>query len=557
MNRSCSMTQLFWAMVTCLGVFLYTGTWVAAATAKLPVVQGKRIVAKVNGEPVFLDDLNQSSAASRAGTATGKKVDGTRRAEILQRLINARLVVQEARKMGLDDLPEIKNMVDVYSRATLREQLMAKVVKDIKPSKKEVEKAYQEAIKEWKISSIMFEKEDDAVKMTQELKAGQTFAELSDQLIAAGKAKGGERGEYIRVKEINPDIAAVVSEMTPGSVSPVIPVKGGVALVVLEDTRYSESPDEKESVERELLKDKRVQALKDFNKVLINKYAKVHKKVLGSVDYESNETPFEQLLKDKRVIAEIKGEKPITVGDLSRSLQQQLFHGVDQAIESKKLNAKKEPALEEILYRRVFRKEALRLGLNKSEDYKYKVKEYENSLIFGAFVQKAVVPDVKLKEEDLKAYYREHVGEYTLPEMMRLDSLAFLKRADAEGAIEALRKGTDFQWLLTNAEGQAPKDDTGLLDFGGRLLMTRDLPEDVQKIVSGSKPGDLRLYAGPGDHYYVISIRQVIPSRIKLYEESRDEIARKAFDDEMKKAVNEWTDKLRAASEVKIYLKNR
>ena len=50
-----------------------------------------------------------------------------------------------------------------------------------------------------------------------------------------------------------------------------------------------------------------------------------------------------------------------------------------------------------------FRKEALRLGIDKTEGYKNKVKEYENSLIFGAFVQKAVVPDIKLKEEELES----------------------------------------------------------------------------------------------------------------------------------------------------------
>ena len=45
-----------------------------------------------------------------------------------------------------------------------------------------------------------------------------------------------------------------------------------------------------------------------------------------------------------------------------------------------------------MIYKRVFRKEALRLGLEKTESYKNKVQEYEASVLFGAFVNKVIVP---------------------------------------------------------------------------------------------------------------------------------------------------------------------
>ena len=85
-----------------------------------------------------------------------------------------------------------------------------------------------------------------------------------------------------------------------------------------------------------------------------------------------------------------------------------------------------------MLHKRVFLKEALRLGIDKTEGYKNKVKEYENSLVFGAFIQKAVVPDVKLKEVELKAHYDQHIKDYTYPEMMKVSTLVFEKREDAE-----------------------------------------------------------------------------------------------------------------------------
>ena len=65
----------------------------------------------------------------------------------------------------------------------------------------------------------------------------------------------------------------------------------------------------------------------------------------------------------------------------------------------------------------------------------------------------------------------------------------------------------------------------------------------------------MRLYAAPDGRFYVLSIEQEIPSKPKPYEETRDEIGRKIFDEKLKAAMADWTAKLRAASHIRIYLK--
>jgi hypothetical protein len=283
---------------------------------------------------------------------------------------------------------------------------------------------------------------------------------------------------------------------------------------------------------------------------------KLNKKVLDEIDFEAKEPGFQELLEDKRVIAEIQGENPITVGDLTDNLKQQLYHGVERAIESKRLTERKTSVLDEMLYKRVFRKEALRLGINKTETYKNKVKAYENSVIFGAFIQKVVVPDIKLKKEELKTYYDDHIKEYTTPEMMKINSVVFAKREFAEEALEKLRRGTDFQWLAENAGGQIDKRNSkDVLNFEGKFLTVKDLPERVRKSVSGAKPGDFRLYESPEGYFYALAIQDVIPAKPVPFEEAKNKIAEIVFDDKLKKAVEEWAEKLRTVSDVKIYLK--
>jgi parvulin-like peptidyl-prolyl isomerase len=540
------MKHRSWSFMFALVVGLLVGVIGMVSGQDLPVIKGKKVVATVAGEPILLDEFNRDLALAQ----------GANRSEVLRRLVNVRLIVQEAKRIGLDELPEIKNMVDAFSKVTLREELMERQVKDINVDEKEAEKLYKESIKEWKISSVLVEKENDAKKMVEDLRAGKTFDELSKQLVAERRAKKGEQGVWLKVKDIDPQIVKGVSRMKVGSVSPIIPIKSGFVILRLEDVRYSEDPEAMKQAREEALKRKKVQTLKDYSNALIKKYAKVNQGILNTLDYEAKAPGFEALLKDKRAVAEIKGENPITVGELTQHLKMQLFHGVERAIESKRLNSKKAPALEEMIFKRVFRKEALRLGLEKTESYKNRVQEYETSVLFGAFVNKVIIPDIKLKEEETKSYYHKHMKEYTMPEMMRIKSLAFAKRKDGESAIEKLRKGTEFQWLAANAEGQVEKNTKGLLTFDEKPIITKDLPEGVQKAIHGARAGDFRLYESPQGYFYVFAIQDVIPSKPQPYEEARAAVAKKVFDDKVKKAVEDYADKLRAVSDVKIYLKD-
>jgi len=539
-----------------LAVLLLIGTTGFASDKALPVVEGKKTVATVNGEPITLEEFDQELSMLSEGIRGNEKVAKEKRLELLKRLINTRLIIQEARRMGLDELKELKERVDVFSRVALRDELIERHVKNVKPDEKEVEEAYRESIKELKVKSISFEKEEDAKRMENALKAGKGFDETARNFVADKKGKAGEEGDYLKFKSLLPEIARAASKMKIGSISSVIRIRSGFVIFKLEDIRFPDDPLVKERVRREVLGRKQKEAFEKYDRALRTKYAKVNEGLLESLDFESKEPGFEKLLKDKRVLAEIKGEKPITVGDLADYMRQQLFHGVERAVETKRLNKRKNEILEEMLHKRVLRKEALRLGIDKTEAYKNKVREYENSLVFGAFIQKAVVPDVKLKEEELKAYYGQHIKDYTYPEMMKMSNLVFEKRESAEKAFLALKKGTDFQWVKANAEGQLDRNTKGILDLDGRLLITRDLPEELRKVIPGAKAGDFRLYQSAENYFYVVSIQEVVPSRPQPYEEVREKVAQKVYDEKLKRAVEDYADQLRAASDVKVYLQD-
>lgn len=174
------------------------------AEQKLPVIKGKKVLAMVNDEPITLEEFRQELATLNKAKSEKEKAVPENEAELLKRLVDSRLMVQEGRRIGLDDLPEVKKLVDVFSRVTLREMLVERQLKNVKASQEGIERLYKEFVKEWKINSVLIEKEEDAKKAEEELKAGKPFDELARKLIEEGKAKGGGGDELSQEKGPEP-----------------------------------------------------------------------------------------------------------------------------------------------------------------------------------------------------------------------------------------------------------------------------------------------------------------------------------------------------------------
>lgn len=544
----------FKSIIIVIGAVILVGSSIApGAEPKLPIVKGKKIIAVVNGEPITLEEFSLETGLFRPGSKEPSKEEVS---EPLRRMINVTLIIQEAKRMGLPELKEIKDRVDVFSRVALREELVGRTLRGVKVDEKEVEERYKELIKEWKVKSISFEKEEDARAMEAALKEGKDFDEVLRGFLAAGRGKGTAEAEYVKNMNLLPEVSDAILKTKVGSVAPIIRIKSGFVILKVEGIRYPESPEAKQEARLETLAKKQRQRLSQYDRELRSRYVKINQPLFKGLDFEAKEPGFDALLKDKRVLVEIRGEKPITVWQFTEYTRQQLYHGVEIAIQGKKLNERKNQFLEDMLQKRIFLKEALRLGIDKTPEYRYRMKENQNSLLLGAFVKKVLEPDIKLTEKDLKSYYEGRIKDYTSPEMMKIRSLIFAKRKDAEEAVEKLRKGVEFGWLKANAEGQVDPDAKGVQKFEGNLLTTEDLPEDIQKAVYGARSGDFRLYVNSKEYAYVLSIQEVIPSRPQPFEEAKKQVAKKVFSEKLGRAVEEYAEKLRAMSDVKIYLKN-
>lgn len=528
---------------------------VADAGQALPTKDGRPAVATVNGTHISLEEF---VAQLSPPTETGRLLQGRATAaelEVLDRLVTVRLIVEEAATMGLADLPEVRKQVDVMSRTFLREVLMERVVKDIEPDPAAVENQFKALVKEYRTASLLFSDEDTAKKAREEIEKGAAFAVVAERAIADKRATSESDAEYHRLKDYLPEIAQALAPLSVGQSSDVIRIKSGFAVVSVVDVRYPESAEERAEARRMVLTNQQLKAVQALEESLRAEYVVVKADVLNSLDYEAKEPGIDALLKDARVVAEIKGANPVTVGDLTDYLRMQFYHGGDPARQGKRMNGQKEAGLEATLGRRLLNMEALRLGLDRTGAYVDRVNAYEDSLVFDSFVQKVVVPDSKLKEEEVRQYYDGHLKDYSSPELMRIRGLAFTQKGDAEDAVRKLREGADFGWLAASADGQASRDTPGLLTFDGRPVTTDSMPDALRLALADAKAGEFRLYPSPEGPSYALAVQDVIAPAARPYDEVKTEIAQRLHQQKVKKVLEEYAGKLRAQSQVEIYLK--
>ena len=287
--------------------------------------------------------------------------------------------------------------------------------------------------------------------------------------------------------------------------------------------------------------------------ILRKKYARVDRALLRKLDFEAEKPGIEALGRDKRALVRIEGDAPVTVADLTKEVAAAYFHGASQAVKSKKkINLGKEAALDNLLARRLFTREALARKIQDTPAFRHKLQDHENSLLFSAGVERAVLPEVRVTEAEEKAYYQAHLSDYTYPRFLRLEGLAFSDARNAQAALAKLRAGTDFKFLAQNADGQI-KPEAARLHFDGGVLSAADMPPEVQSSLAGARTGDYRLHEEGGEHH-VIHVVEEFPPRSRPFDEARADARKKVQAEKVAQAVKDWIAQLRKAYPVEVYL---
>jgi parvulin-like peptidyl-prolyl isomerase len=525
---------------------------------KLPLLDDRFAsvpVAVLGEEVVTLRELGDVLATSHQERKQAKAAavgSGTEFRDILERMIDMRLIVREAREMGLDQLPEVARGIEQYKDNQLRTVLKRHVVADAKADAEKTEAVYKDLVREYRVLSLFLDKKEDAEKLPALLADGKKLEDVAKQLIADKKAKGDGVPHDVLASQLNPPVRIALESTKVGQLTAPVPVQKGFVVARLDAINYPERADKRaEAADAAQVAAERETWAKFFYK-LCDAYLKRDDKLVKAVDFQAPKPGFQALKKDRRVLARIKGDKPITVGDVADATEVAFFHGIKEAIEEKRINEQKWKSLDKLIYERLLNAEAARRKIAETEEYRREVEEYARSLLFGAFVQRAVVPDMKIEEAEVGKYYESHKADFTYPGFFKLDAIVFPDAKRAQAALEKLKAGTDLRWLRANADGQIQGEDRAL-QLDGNTYTTSSLPPALAQSLANASVGDFRL-ASLANQYYAVAVLDVTPSQAQPIEEVKADILKKLMDEHMTASVKDWGAKLRKVHATQIFV---
>ena len=505
-----------------------------------------------DGPSVTVDDLATALAGAHGGYGKEQQAGKQDPTAIVNRLVDAKLVVMEGEAMGIDDLPEVKEGIKAAQENVGREMLKEQVLRDVRADPAEVDRLYKQKVQEWKLQSVLFAREDDAKAMAKQLKAGKKFDELATKAVADKKAKGNEPGQFVHGSKLILPVLANVEKTPVGKTTPPVKIPGGYTVIEVEEIRYPENPKARAEAEATSLLEQKKRALKRYYDDLVKKYVKIDEKLLKKLDFEAKKPGIEAMKKDTRVLATVQGQSPVTVGLLTTALAEQFFHGVDNATQKKRLTKAKGTTLDALISVRVVADEVERVGIPRTAEYQRRLAASTESLVFGAFVRKVVLPDVKIDESKVRKHYEEHRADYSLPAFYKLESIGFATQKDAEAAVAKLRSGTDFKWLNANADGKLPPGkDT---ESPNGVLSAKGMTPAFAKVMEGARSGEYRVFVASPEQSYAIHVIQVTPATAQPYEDVRASLTQKLYGEAVQKSIEDWIAKLRKAHPVQVYL---
>lgn len=259
------------------------------------------VAATVNGEAIYVSDVElEAKVQNLIEDGERLEVDSAEFNEILDQLIDIKLLATEAVARGLDEEPESRHRLATARDNILGNILVDRVVEE-RVDEAAIRKMYETQIAIWELGDeahvrhILAPSKEEIEKIAAELKGGGDFAVVASRRSAddATRMEGGDLG-YMTAEEATPEFAKAIKETQTGGISK--PFQSDMGWHILKiDERRKEQPPSIEELRGPILKHLTMMQIGEVLKEL-RKESKIVKQTSprnSPLDVDPFETPAE------------------------------------------------------------------------------------------------------------------------------------------------------------------------------------------------------------------------------------------------------------------------
>ena len=452
-------------------------------------------LATVAGETITALDLRRYEQAL-PDYLRSKKEGIAAHSENLQTLVDKELMLCEAHKRGLDQLPGLTYTLSDMVNKRLAEELSREWIDArLKVTEEELRAAYEEHLLGWEIwpAHILSATEEDAWEIIRQLEAGASFSELARQHSLADDAdKGGNLGAFFDQAGAVPSLRDGTFHLEEGQISEPIRTIDGYEVVKVRKKRRI--PFEKlradiaEQVGQRKWAQRRqvvIDSLKEMRGLRYHR-DRIHA-VLAALHSRALDQPHEPLI-------EYEGGK-IGVGDAVQRLRSLKKGALPPDSAAAVL------AIERwILPDSLLALEARMQGRHQRPAMVAWAEGQKQSLLVSQLRLDVVAGKVSVTEAEVRNYYEQHLETYrSLPGVIEMTEVLVNTRTEAEEILARARSGERLAELAQRHSVRPSMKSVGGHTFAdsGRVTIESLYQSPYRTFFGDSNSKDVGVLQGP------------------------------------------------------------
>ncbi len=504
-----------------------------------------RVLASVDGNPITTRDLDELLAA-QPPPAPGMPLPSVTAEGVLRRLVENRLLEEEAFRIGADEAPEVKNQVWDLRRHRGMMALMDSVSATVEPPDAAFDVAMAQTSTMWRVYHIRSASEADSRALLGRLRAGASFAELAKahSTDTTSAKRDGELG-WAREDLYIPEFRNALTGLPKGELAGPVRTEDGWHILKLEDIR-TETVGQSGAMQQQLkdaaMRERVMQKMSAFVDSLRKKYGvTVDTKKVATLDYGSADPAVQKYLREGKDVVATLPWKRITVADLTRQIRFQYFHGLEGRPEAQTARDK---VLDEWIIELLLRHEAGERGYDRTPEVLAQADALRRELMREHVGKKILSEEFEPSEDELRRYHEQHRTEFTPPRRVRLDAVLLSDEAAAGRFRQQLEGGAKLKWLAGRTAEVADASPARFADWVK--------PEDLGLSAADLAPGRL---VGPfpvEDAWAVASVSRLEDVQPLPLDKCRDQVIAAMKRERVRQLMTGAIDRLRAASRVDV-----
>lgn len=441
-----------------------------------------KVVATVNGEAITTKMVQRELIRIHTAGATDTSRVNFSLDKLVQRMINDRLLEQEARSVGLDQDSAVIEKVNHYrDNAAYRAMMKAVFPDTFKASEDEVRAEFAKDFQRFDIRTLCVMDSALAASLADSIRHGAPMATLAKaHSIDKYKDNGGLAGSYILLDLPLPVQPQALSSK-PGDLIGPNYLWRTFALIQIEQRLDPDTAMKLDSVrsslEKVVIGNRRTAAVHAYaQKLRATNQVTVDSSALDSLPLRM----AQNVADPKRVIIRVGATRSLTATDLRDQFMFRIA-GNPTRDSRKVLREIVDEQIETLL----FQTEAAQSNFRDVEDVREPAKAFEDSILVIAYLQDVVAANVSVSQDEIAAFYGQNKSLYHEPSRYKVATLTRNSEQEADSDYTKLQSGADFGWLARHHSTDDARDLGGERDW----LTSDKLPADIGGALDSMKIG--------------------------------------------------------------------